>query len=116
MKNFKTQREIYEHLVSGGKISSEARGQMYYFLDDSGKIVNDAGFAISFEFSKPEYWYKYELPKKKKKVAQYCYKGAYGKYLDTNYYYENQAQAKLDYPSASSLIRLDHTEIEVDDE
>jgi len=81
MKPFKTQAEIYQHLLDGGKVTCDMYSQenaYIYMLD--GKLINTySNYVYINNFEDTKNWHPYEEPKekekkkKKKKIKVYGY-------------------------------------------
>ena len=71
-KPFKTQAEIYQYLLDGGKINENFSydGTEYCCLKD-GMLCDNYGSHKQWAFSSPQDWYPYKEPKKMKKIQVY---------------------------------------------
>ena len=73
MKPFKTQAEIYQHLLDGGKIVSRNIFLRYLHLIDGVLSKEDGKPSRRWAFGDPNDWHPYEEPKEKKKIKVYGY-------------------------------------------
>ena len=65
--SFKSQKQIWEHLISGGKVRYYAYSKAgFNYFNSEGQVVNFRGIPVSESFACPEDWSIYEEPKKKK--------------------------------------------------
>ena len=72
--SFKSQKQIWEHLISGGMVKHYSHGDTgFNYLNASGFVVNFRGAEVAESFVAPEDWSIYEEPKKKKKITLYRY-------------------------------------------
>ncbi len=70
---FKTQSELWEYLLKGGKVKNkEWVNGSYCFLKD-GYAETNSGSRVIYVFFNPQEWSIYEEPKPKKKVTLYRY-------------------------------------------
>lgn len=100
MSDFKTQREIYEHLVSGGKVKADINGEIVSF-DSSGILTNQKYFHI------PGDWQKYTEHKKLKVIKLYRYTcvDSSGWIYQTNW---------INGKPSDTLLKTEEKEIEVE--
>ena len=102
---FKTQREIFEHLLKGGEVKHALNDSIIY-LKENGEISEPIAF------TNPSDWAPYTEPKPKKKVYEYMWKDSSGRWYMASGLFESDKDAKNFYASAIRTGR----EFEVDDE
>lgn len=111
--SFKSQREIFEHLLEGGKIAHKqwTDDTFFLFLDSEGKVVSNRGCAYYLQLKYPQEWQPYTEPKQKKKVTlyRYTFKSIHG-----NYFQSNWIQQPASEHSSSKLVSTESKEIEIE--
>lgn len=70
---FKSQKEIWEYLIAGGKVKISSWEDDYIVMGDQGETVNKLGKSSLWFFHDVELWQKYHEPKPKRKVTLYRY-------------------------------------------
>lgn len=84
----KSQKEIYEHLLKGGKVRNRGGGSITH-LQENGNL-NDR-----WSFSSPEEWEIYEPPKPKKKLYKWAVKESSApNWFESTNFYETEAEAR----------------------
>lgn len=109
---FKTQAEIWEHLLKNGKV--QVKGLNSYLFLKNGMLTNKEGYKDDSTFSCPEQWSIYEEPKPKKKVTLYNYL-----YDDGGNLWESGFTTKsfdeINYLCEVKLLKTESKEVEYDD-
>lgn len=63
MSTFKSQAEIYKHLLDGGKLKSIRFNSCIVFLNKEGVLVNQNNTIVETNFKHPESWETYIDPR-----------------------------------------------------
>lgn len=76
--SFKSQKEIWEHLIAGGKVAIKESCCAPLFLSDKGELRSEHGPALDHSFSDFADWQIYQEPKLKRKITLYRYTYEFG--------------------------------------
>lgn len=113
---FKSQKEIWQHLISGGKVGVINDKESYFFLNEEGRVCHRNGYFAHRNFSNHECFCIYEEPKPKKKVNLYRHTfqwkdGDIWQSVWTDQRADSYAKRYTEYPK---LLMTEAKEIEVD--
>ena len=109
--SFKTQKEIWEALISGKKIKHYAgknwHRKFIYLVD--GNPCGDNGERCGYSFNHPSDWSLYEEPKKMKTVTLYRYT-----YQELGHFFQTPWRS-MPFDSNLKLLKTESKTLEVED-
>ena len=114
MSDFKNTKEIYEHLLAGGKVyrtdsEDNVSKTIIYFKDDGDLTCH------IYSFRDFKNWTKHIEPKKKVKLYKYAFLGVDNTWGEAISYFKDD-EAFKDIFSAKKFFKLENHFIEVDEE
>lgn len=107
MSDFKSTKEIYEHLIAGGKVMS-VDGTVFFLQEDGS--LNKVEYFVNVRAYR-----KFIEPKPKVKLWQYAYKDM-GAWQVSTGLYESDEFFKSQNPKFKSFQRIENSCIETDGE
>lgn len=100
---FKTQQEIWAHLVNGGRVINKDNGEILFFKSE-GYLNKGCSFAC------PENWSIYEEPKPKTVLHEYLVPHING---SISYFFDSDEKFKISWPSQSIIKTGRSIEVEL---
>jgi hypothetical protein len=108
--SFKTQKEIWEALISQKKVSQKTWSDQFLYLDN-GFLHDEDGERYSEEFDHPADWSPYKEPKKMKPVTLYRYTYQLG----LHFYRTGWSSEAFIANQATRLVKTETETIEIED-
>jgi hypothetical protein len=119
MSDFKSQQEIWQYLIDGGKVCPIDSLPGSFFTFDHGFISNEDESITECSFHHPHKWKKYIEPKKKKVITLYSYiytTRVFGEVTAKQTCWTSRPWRDLKCHPGEKLLSIESKEIEVDDE
>ena len=113
MSDFKSQQEIWQYLIDGGKVCTIDSKPGEFLTFNGGFISSEGGEITECGFFRSHNWKKYIEPKKKKVITLYRYTYIINGEIEQTRWLSTP---KYPYASEDKIIKTESKETEVDDE